>query len=61
MQTFGKQQWIELFSAIGLSEDDMLGWHRLFEERYPDAHENFLRWLQLPDAEVKSIRSKSRA
>jgi len=61
MQDFGKQQWIELFAAIGLSEDDMLRWHRLFEERYPDAHDSFLHWLKLPDAEVKSIRAKSRA
>jgi len=61
MQNFGKQQWIELFSAIGLSEEDMLRWHQLFEDRYPDAHDSFLRWLKLPDAEVKGIRSKSRA
>ena len=61
MKDFGKQQWIELFAAIGLSKEDMLRWHRLFEERYPDAHESFLYWLKLPDTEVKSIRDKSRA
>jgi hypothetical protein len=43
--TMTKGQWVELFREIGLDEDQMTRWHRLFEARYPSQHQAFLEWL----------------
>ena len=59
-QKFGKNQWVELFRETGLSEEMMEKWHRLFEADYPEAHQSFLEWLQLSDAEVAAIRQRFR-
>ncbi len=53
-------QWVELFRAIGLTEPDMHKWHDEFERRYPDGHQGFLEWLELPAERIDSIRRKSR-
>ena len=52
-------QWVELFSAIGLTEPQMHEWHVEFERRYPDGHQGFLEWLQLPAERIAGIRQKS--
>jgi len=54
------QQWKEMFSEIGLSEEAMERWHCLFEKRHPEAHESFLAWLGLSRTEIEKIRLKSR-
>ncbi|GAB4557619.1 MAG: hypothetical protein Tsb0017_12470 [Geothermobacteraceae bacterium] len=57
-KTFGKDQWVELFRETGLSEEMMERWHRLFEARYPEAHQSFLEWLGLPETQVAEIRQR---
>ncbi len=46
-----KKEWVELCQAIGLSESDMQQWHHEFESRYPQAHQEFLEWINIPDGE----------
>jgi hypothetical protein len=40
-----KEQWIALLQELGLNEEGMRQWHRLFETRHPEAHQSFLEWL----------------
>ncbi len=54
-------RWVELFRAIGLEEADMHRWHAEFEQRYPEGHQSFLEWLQLPAERITEIRSTSAA
>jgi len=54
------EQWVELFKEVGLDDAQMMKWHRLFEAKYPEAHQNFFEWLRLPVEEVEKIRLKSR-
>ncbi len=51
-----KQQWVELLRSIGLSEAEMIQWHREFELRMPDAHQDFLESLHIPEEEIQRIR-----
>ncbi|WP_298609571.1 hypothetical protein [uncultured Thiothrix sp.] len=55
-----KTQWVELFRDTGLDEAMMSKWHQLFEQRYPEQHQAFLEWLQIPSEEVTQIRKASR-
>jgi hypothetical protein len=52
----GKEQWVALFREIGLDEEQMRRWHRLFEARHPDGHQSFLEWLEIPSEEIRRIR-----
>jgi hypothetical protein len=45
----------------GFSDEDMHRWHKQFEKEAPEDHEEFLRFLRIPDDEVKRIREWSRA
>ncbi len=56
--TIGKNEWVDMFREIGLNEETMLDWHRVFESRHPDAHEQFLQWLGIPADEIADIRSR---
>jgi hypothetical protein len=51
-----KAQWVELFQAIGLTDEKMARWHREFEERNPKGHQEFLEWLNIPNHEINEIR-----
>jgi DNA-binding transcriptional MerR regulator len=55
-----KEKWVSIMKAAGFSEDDMHRWHREFEKAAPDDHDEFLNFLHLPVAEIKSIRDWSR-
>jgi len=55
-----KEQWIALFQELGLNEDAMRKWHRLFETRHPEAHQSFLEWLGIETDEISRIRQASR-
>jgi hypothetical protein len=55
-----KDQFVALLRECGITEAQMQSLHRLFEKRHPEAHEAFLRALQLDDETVSSIRQKSR-
>ena len=52
-------QWTEMFRDIGLTDPDMHKWHHLFESRYPEGHQGFLEWLELPADRIADIRRKS--
>ncbi|MGI9319494.1 MAG: hypothetical protein ACR2QW_19350 [bacterium] len=51
------EEWVEMFRAIGLDDQQMSIWHQEFERRHPDAHEGFLRWLGLPTDRIQDIRA----
>lgn len=54
-----KESWSALFRAVGMDEEAMRNWHRLFERNNPAAHDAFLRQLGLYSAEVARIRADS--
>lgn len=51
-----RQRWSDLLCAAGFSSEDMRRWHGDFERRDPAAHEEFLRFLCIPDDEITQIR-----
>jgi len=57
MERLNVEQWVELFREIGLKDDDMRKWHRLFEAKYPEAHENFLKWLGMDTRQIEKVRA----
>ena len=60
-RTLSKEAWTRMFRSIGMSDEDMRRWHAHFEQTMPEAHEDFLESLGLAAAEVRRIRSCSRA
>jgi len=52
-----KEQWVAVFRAIGLTEETMRQWHREFEARNPQGHQEFLEWIHIPGNEINEIRS----
>ena len=56
-QVMNKEKWVSLFREIGLDDAAMLMWHKAFESRHPDGHQSFLEWLNIPDAEISTIRA----
>ncbi len=55
-----KEDWITMFREAGLSDEEMKKWHRLFEARHPEGHNDFLAWLGIPPDEINRIRANSR-
>lgn len=55
-----KDKWVAIMRSAGLGEDDMSRWHAEFEKAAPDDHQQFLKYLQIPGGEIKSIRDRSR-
>lgn len=53
------EQWKQIFRAIGLDDNDMRRWHREFERRHPQGHQDFLEWLGLPAGRIADIRRES--
>lgn len=56
-QMVTKERWVEIMRAAGLSEEDMLNWHRNFEKMEPEEHHNFLESLGISAEEIKRIRA----
>lgn len=56
----GKEDWVAMFREIGMSDDTMMQWHRLFEARHPEGHEAFLTWLGIAPDEIDGIRANCR-
>ena len=56
-----RETWTALLAASGFSEEDMRGWHMVFEKYSPEKHLKFLRFLCIPDREIEVIRSWSAA
>jgi len=55
-----KDKWVSIMRACGFSEDQMHRWHAEFERSAPEEHQEFLEFLHIPSAEIKTIREKSR-
>jgi DNA-binding transcriptional MerR regulator len=54
-----KDKWVSIMKSAGFSEEDMRRWHREFERAAPSDHNEFLQFLHIPAAEIKSIREWS--
>ncbi len=54
-----KESWVALLKAVGMSEVDRGLWHREFERLSPEAHQDFLESLGLPESEIRRIRQRS--
>jgi hypothetical protein len=52
--------WKEVFRDAGLTDEDMITWHRCFEKKYPDGHQGFLEWLGIDDRRIEEIRNACR-
>lgn len=52
-----KAKWVEIMLAAGLSKEDMIAWHRKFEEMEPEEHQKFLESLDISPAEITNIRN----
>lgn len=50
------EEWVKRFRAIGLDDEAMEKWHRLFEGENPEGHQSFLEWLGLPPEKISQIR-----
>jgi DNA-binding transcriptional MerR regulator len=55
-----KDKWVAIMRGAGFSEADMSRWHAEFEKAAPDEHEEFLKFLHIQPAEIKTIRDWSR-
>lgn len=55
-----KQKWVAIMQAAGFSEADMKRWHSEFEKSAPEEHQQFLQYLNIPAAEIETIRANSR-
>jgi MerR family transcriptional regulator, thiopeptide resistance regulator len=56
-RAMSKVSWTKMFRAIGMTDEDMRGWHANFEQSMPDAHQDFLESLGLDAGEVARIRA----
>lgn len=52
--------WTAMYRDLGLSQEQMTQWHKLFETRHPEAHQGFLEWLALAPKEIDRIRAASK-
>ncbi len=55
-----KDLWVKMMRAAGMDWDTMERWHKEFERRAPNGHEEFLLSLGIPPEEVAGIRRWSR-
>ena len=54
-----KEKWVSIMKASGMSEADMHRWHAEFEKAAPEEHQEFLEFLHIPAAEIRTIRDWS--
>lgn len=52
-----RHTWTDLLAASGFSDEDMRQWHIQFERLAPQKHLAFLRFLAIPEADIKAIRA----
>ncbi|MCF6194645.1 MAG: MerR family transcriptional regulator [Kangiellaceae bacterium] len=52
-----KERWTEIMREAGLTDEDMLNWHRKFESMEPGEHQLFLESLGIQEGEIKRIRA----
>ncbi len=52
------EKWVELFETVGLDKSARQKWHAEFEHRFPNEHQAFLEWLQVPLEDIQAIRKQ---
>ena len=52
-----KERWTEIMRAAGFNDEDMINWHKKFEEMEPEEHQKFLESLGIKEDEIKRIRA----
>jgi DNA-binding transcriptional MerR regulator len=60
VKMINKEKWVEIMKTCGFSADQMHRWHAEFERSAPQEHQEFLEFLHIPAAEIKTIRQQSR-
>ena len=55
-----KEKWVSIMRSCGFTDDQMHRWHAEFERSAPQEHQEFLEFLHIPPAEIKTIRETSR-
>ena len=60
-EMISKEKWVSIMRSCGFSEEQMHRWHAEFERSAPEEHQEFLEFLHIPAAEIKTIRKQSRA
>jgi len=55
-----KEKWVAMLRASGMSDAEMMEWHRAFERLTPEAHQDFLESLGIQEVEIRRIRRQSR-
>ena len=55
-----RRLWVEMLRAAGMDNKAMALWHAEFEQRAPQAHQEFLLSLGIPEKEALRIREWSR-
>ncbi len=55
-----KERWVDIMVAAGMSEEDMMNWHKQFEKMEPEAHQAFLESLNIDAEEITKIRTWSK-
>ena len=59
--TIERESWVSMLRASGMDDADMQRWHHEFERNAPAAHRSFLRWLGIPEDEIRRIRKTAEA
>ena len=54
-----KEKWVSIMKSCGFTEEQMHRWHAEFERSAPTEHQEFLEFLHIPAAEIKTIRENS--
>lgn len=54
-----KKIWINILEKSGMDEEGMTEWHKAFEKNAPEAHQDFLESLGIPEKEIAEIRRTS--
>ncbi len=60
MKSITKDQFVAVLDAAGVNDAQKQKFHATFEEKYPEAHQSFLEFLNLVPAEIERIRARSR-
>jgi len=59
-KSMNKDQWVKILSDSGMSEEDMMNWHKSFEASLPEAHTDFLESLGIGKLEIRRIKKMSK-
>ncbi|MDQ8201785.1 hypothetical protein [Pelagicoccus sp. SDUM812003] len=51
-----KDDFVEILQNCGITEQQMESLHRQMEQRFPDSHLGFLKFLRIEDKEIERIR-----